>query len=114
MMPGLGKFLGIEGGRGVGFVVLQALLPASVSEASLRGEIKRVEASLRGEIKRVEASFQGEIKRVESSLRGEIKSVEASLEGRMVALEGQMVSLRLVMLAGFGFLGVLVALGNFL
>ena len=59
-------------------------------------------------------AMSSELERVEASLRGEIKSVEASLEGRMVALEGQMASLRLVMLAGFGFLGVLVALGNFL
>ena len=61
--------------------------------------------AMSSELERVEASLRGEIKSVEASLRGEIKSVEASLEGRMVALEGQMASLRLVMLAGFGFLG---------
>ena len=83
-------------------------------ESSLRSEIKSVESSLLGKIESVESSLQAEIKSVESSLRSEIKSVESSLEGRMVALKGQMVSLRLIMLAGFGFLGVLIALENFL
>ena len=81
---------------------------------AMSSELERVESSLRSEIKSVESSLLGKIESVESSLRSEIKSVESSLEGRMVALEGQMVSLRLIMLAGFGFLGVLIALGNFL
>ncbi len=55
------------------------------------GELRSVESSLRAEIKRVDSSLRAEIKRVESSLRGE------------------MASLRLVMLAGFGFLGVLIS-----
>ena len=59
-------------------------------------------------------AMSSELERVESSLLSKIESVESSLEGRMVALEGQMVSLRLIMLAGFGFLGILIALGNFL
>ena len=62
-------------------------------------ELGRVESSLRGEIK----GLRVEIKGVESSLGAEIKGVESSLEG-------QMASLRLIMLAGFGFLGVLMAL----
>ena len=81
---------------------------------AMSSELERVESSLRSEIKSVESSLLGKIESVESSLRSEIKSVESSLEGRMVALEGQMVSLRLIMLAGFGFLGILIALGNFL
>ena len=44
-----------------------------------------------------------EIERVESSLRDEIQTVTR-------VLEGQMASLRLMMLAGFGFLGVLMTL----
>ena len=59
-------------------------------------------------------AMSSELERVESSLLSKIENVESSLEGRMVALEGQMVSLRLIMLAGFGFLGILIALGNFL
>ena len=70
--------------------------------------------AMSSELERVESSLRGEIKSVESSLLGKIESVESSLEGRMVALEGQMASLRLIMLAGFGFLGILIALGNFL
>ena len=66
--------------------------------------------AMSSELERVESSLRSEIKSVESSLQGDMRS----LEGRMVALEGQMVSLRLIMLAGFGFLGVLIALGNFL
>ena len=55
------------------------------------------------ELGRVESSLRDKIEHVESSLRVEIKRVETSLEG-------QMASLRLIMLAGFGFLGVLMAL----
>ena len=58
------------------------------------------------ELEHVESSLRGEIK----GLRVEIKGVESSLGGRMTSLEGQMASLRLIMLAGFGFLGVLMAL----
>ncbi len=42
--------------------------------------------------------------------KADIKEVRAEMR----ALEGQMASLKLIMLAGFGFLGILVALGNFL
>ena len=58
------------------------------------------------ELGRVESSLRGEIK----GLRVEIKGVESSLGGRMTSLEGQMASLRLIILAGFGFLGILMAL----
>ena len=48
-------------------------------------------------------AMASELERVESSLRAEIKRVESSLEG-------QMTSLRTIMLAGFGFLGILITL----
>ena len=73
---------------------------------AMASDIERVEYK----IERVESSLRGEIKGVKSSLEGRM----VAMEGRMVALEGQIASLRLVMLAGFGFLGILVALGNFL
>ena len=40
----------------------------------------------------------------------DLKRVESSLRSDMRALEGQIASLRLMMLAGFGFLGVLMTL----
>ena len=59
-------------------------------------------------------AMASELERVESSLRAEIKRVESSLGGRLTSLEGQMASLRLIMLAGFGFLGILITLGGIL
>ena len=69
-------------------------------------EIERIESSLRADMKRVEASLQSDMKRVESK----VEQVESSFRSDMRSLEGQMASLRLMMLAGFGFLGVLMTL----
>ena len=59
--------------------------------------------AMSSELERVESSLSSEIERVESSMRGEIQIVKQ-------VLEGQMASLRLMILVGFGFLGVLVTL----
>ena len=68
-------------------------------DVATSSDIERVESSLRADMQRVEASLQSDMKRIESSLRSDMRS-----------LEGQMASLRLMMLAGFGFLGVLMTL----
>ena len=59
--------------------------------------------AMSSELGRVESSMSSELERVESSLRGELKIVTQ-------VLEGQMASLRLMILVGFGFLGLLVTL----
>ena len=87
-------------------------------ESSLRADNKRLEssmdgqmASLRADNKRLESSMDGQMaslradnKRLESSMEGKF----ASMEGKFASLEGQIASLRFMMLAGFGFLGVLM------
>ncbi len=77
-------------------------------------DLERVEASLRADLRAdmqaLESSLRADMQALESSLRSDVRAVQANMQ----SLEGQMASLRLIMLAGFGFLGILIALGNFL
>ena len=87
---------------------------------AMSAELERVESSLRADNKRLESSMEGQMvslradnKRLESSMEGQMvslradnKRLESSLEGKFASLEGQIASLRFMMLAGFGFLGL--------
>ena len=69
---------------------------------AMSAELERVESSLRADNKRLESSMEGQM----ASLRADNKRLESSLEGKFASLEGQIASLRFMMLAGFGFLGL--------
>ena len=66
---------------------------------AMSAELERVESSLKEQI----ASLEGKMASQMASLRADNKRLEASVEG-------QIASLRFMMLAGFGFLGVLMTL----
>ena len=70
---------------------------------AMSAELERLESSMEGKF----ASLEGKMDSQMASLRADNKRLEASMEGQMFAsLEGQIASLRFMMLAGFGFLGL--------
>ena len=66
---------------------------------AMSAELERLESSMEGKF----ASLEGKMASQMASLRADNKRLEASVEG-------QIASLRFMMLAGFGFLGVLMTL----
>ena len=73
---------------------------------AMSAELERVESSLRADNKRLESSMEGKFASLEEKMEGKFASLEEKMEGKFASLEGQIVSLRFMMLAGFGFLGL--------
>ena len=69
---------------------------------AMSAELERVESSLEMKI----GSLEGKMNSQMDSLRADNKRLESSMEEKFASLEGQIVSLRFMMLAGFGFLGL--------
>ena len=69
---------------------------------AMSAELERLESSMEGKF----TSLEGKMDSQMDSLRADNKRLEASMEGKFASLEGQIASLRFMMLAGFGFLGL--------
>ena len=77
---------------------------------AMSAELERVESSLRADNKRLESSMEGKFVSLEGKMASQMASLRADNKRLEVSVEGQIASLRFMMLAGFGFLGVLMTL----
>ena len=77
---------------------------------AMSAELERVESSLRADNKRLESSMEGKFASLEGKMASQMASLRADNKRLEASVEGQIASLRFMMLAGFGFLGVLMTL----
>ena len=74
--------------------------------AAVRTDLERVEARLEGEI----AALRADLERTETRLTGEIAALRTEVEQKIAGLENRLLTrLGGMMAAGFGILGVLIA-----